>query len=398
MHRFPTAFWILIVTWVCNPVARAEQEYGLGKLVPGRYLNAVRQGTADKLPQIPQAMAGEANGAGNSLGANGSTTDPVIDPAIDSVPMNFPVVNAARVPGSVPNVAVPRPAGVASTGNASSAAAAQSSSFASYQSAAPYVPVGSVPNLGAQSDLPSAQQQVRPVANLPGGASGFLAGSLGDTGPDDLQAAGGVTGLGAGWSAGGSRQVQPRRDDFGSDPHRDLSVAGAPASPREGAANRLLASVQDSASGEESPQQVAQQMDSNMQSDGYRALKSVLAFQDLPRGVGGSEPGPKQLWANPDPKRVKSSPSVLNTLHSKEPIGQAAAAFRRSSAGAVDGSVPGLVSSTRGGDAGGIGQTGGIYQSGSASGGASAPAPAAAVPFQFKFPLPGADAGNADFN
>lgn len=335
-----------LATFVIAPQALAEGDYGLGQLVPGRYLNQVRKGSEDKLPEI-----------------EGSST------ASDLSNFKSPprAITAPRTAGSVPN---------------------GENFYSPNPIAAPTTVVSAPVSVPAANAAQAAFRQSAAAAALASTAEGFRAGSIGDS-----RGAGEVTGLGAGWGTNGNREEL----GFGESNPTKVDDGTLAPSPKQNAADRLLASVQVDKPAEDSAAELAQQVDQNLKGDGYRALTSILSFQEMPRGNGGSGPAePKVLWNNPDPSgRVKSTQDVLNTMHSKDPVGQAAAAYRRTPSGAAEG-TPAGAKPTGKGEAGAIGQADGIYQSGSSSGG-SGQAPAA-VPFQmnFPFPIPGANNVSAE--
>lgn len=252
----------------------AEQGFGLTNLVPQRYLNQVRKGSEDKLPEVPA-----------------NTERDFIPPALPQ------------------------------TGQATQFAAAQP------VSAPPKAP-GEVPKgsymqtfLSAAGGAGAAPEQSAANADKAAENRGFIAGSIGDA-----PSAGGVTGLGAGWSDQGERQPLASETRI----LRDSSY-GAPGG-QQTAADRLVASV----SGESESQAPggSDSISDSEKGESYRSLTSVLAFQEMPRGNSGSIARPKSFWKNPDPSRkVRSSPEALNTLHSKEVMGDAAASYRRSTSG-----------------------------------------------------------------
>ena len=264
---------LLTIALLCSVtgshISFAEQGFGLTNLVPQRYLNQVRKGSEDKLPEAPSS------------------------PERDFIP---PAQVAAQ-PVNVAPVAVPK--------------------------APVEVPKGSYMQtfLNAAGGAGAAPEQA--VANVDKATAnrGFIAGSIGDA-----SSAGGVTGLGAGWSDQGERQP------LASETHilKDSSF-GAPGG-QQTAADRLVASV----SGESDAQAPggADSISDSEKGESYRSLTSVLAFQEMPRGNSGSVARPKSFWKNPDPSRkIRSSAEALNTLHNKEVMGEAAASYRRSTSG-----------------------------------------------------------------
>jgi hypothetical protein len=125
----------------------AEQGFGLTNLVPQRYLNQVRKGSEDKLPEVP------------------TNTERDFVP-----PTQFAAAQPIAAPPKAP-VEVPK---------------------GSYMQTF----------LSAAGDAGAAPDQAAALADKPVAANrGFIAGSIGDA-----PSAAGVTGLGAGWSDQGERQ------------------------------------------------------------------------------------------------------------------------------------------------------------------------------------------------
>lgn len=284
-------------------ISSAEQGFGLTNLVPQRYLNQVRQGSEDKLPEVPSS------------------------PERDFIPP-APVTAAQPIAATTPT-APPKAPPVE-------------------------VPKGSYMQtfLSAAGDAGGKPEQVSASVEKAAPNRGFIAGSIGDS-----PSAGGVTGLGAGWSDQGERQPLASETRLLKD-----SSFGAPGG-QQTAADRLVASV----SGESDSQAPggADSLSDSEKGESYRSLTSVLAFQEMPRGNSGSIARPKSFWKNPDPSRkIRSSAEALNTLHNKETMGDAAASYRRATTGGPIGAAAEPVKS----------------------------AEAQAVPFQvpgFSFPLPG---------
>jgi hypothetical protein len=285
-------------------ISFAEQGFGLSNLVPQRYLNQVRKGSEDKLPEVPAS------------------------PGRDFIP---PAPVTAGQPLAAPTLSAPPKAPPVE------------------------VPKGSYLQtfLSAAGEAVAKPEQAAASVDKAAPNRGFIAGSLGDA-----PSAGGVTGLGAGWSDQGERQPLASETRI----LRDSSYGAPGGQPT--AADRLVASVSG-----ESDSQVpggADSLSDSERGESYRSLTSVLAFQEMPRGNSGSIARPKSFWKNPDPSRkIRSSAEALNTLHNKEVMGEAAASYRRSTSG---GPVAAAVEP------------------------ATKSAEAQAVPFQvpgFSFPIPG---------
>jgi hypothetical protein len=259
-------------------ISFAEQGFGLTNLVPQRYLNQVRKGSEDKLPEVPA-----------------NTERDFIPPALPQAGQATQFA-AARPVSAPPKVSVEVPKGSYMQTFLSAAGGAE----------------GTADQDAASLDKAAANR-------------GFIAGSIGDA-----PSAGGVTGLGAGWSDQGERQPLASETRILKD-----SSYGAPGG-QQTAADRLVASV--SGKSESQAPGGADSISDSEKGESYRSLTSVLAFQEMPRGNNSGNSGslarPKSFWKNPDPSRkVRSSAEALNTLHNKEVMGDAAASYRRSTSG-----------------------------------------------------------------
>lgn len=284
-------------------ISSADQGFGLTNLVPQRYLNQVRKGSEDRLPEVPASPERD-----------------FIPPA-PVVAGQPPAPKAFTAPPKAPPVEVPKGTYLQTFLSAAGEAGAKPEPAQNVEKAAPH--------------------------------RGFIAGSIGDA-----PSTGGVTGLGAGWSDQGERQPLATETRVLRDASYGVSNG------QQTAADRLVASV----SGESDSQAPggADSLSDSEKGESYRSLTSVLAFQEMPRGNSGSIARPKSFWKNPDPSRkIRSSAEALNTLHSKEGMGDAAASYRRATTGGPIGAAAEPTSKS---------------------------AEAQAVPFQvpgFSFPIPG---------
>lgn len=268
---------LLTIALLCSvtgsQISFAEQGFGLTNLVPQRYLNQVRKGSEDKLPEVPASAER------------------------DFIPPQFPNQPVVQQPITAPPKApVEVPKG---------------SYMQTFLSAAGG---GATPE---QAAVVIEKNGEKVPANR-----GFIAGSIGDA-PDS----GGVTGLGAGWSDQGERQPLAASE---TRVLKDSSFGAQ--GGQQTAADRLVASVssEDDSQAPGGPDSISE----SEKGESYRSLTSVLAFQEMPRGNSGSIARPKSFWKNPDPKtKIRSSAEALNTLHNKEVMGDAAASYRRSTSG-----------------------------------------------------------------
>jgi len=270
---------LLTIALLCavtgSQISFAEQGFGLTNLVPQRYLNQVRKGSEDKLPEVPASA--ERDFIPPVLPQSGQAT---------RFPNQQPITTPPKAPVEVPK--------------------------GSYMQTF----------LSAAEGAGATPEQAAAVIDKAPANRGFFAGSIGDA-PDS----GGVTGLGAGWSDQGERQPLAASET------RILKDSSfGPQGGQQTAADRLVASV----SGEADSQTPGgpDSLSDSEKGESYRSLTSVLAFQEMPRGNSGSIARPKSFWKNPDPSRkIRSSAEALNTLHNKEVMGDAAASYRRSTSG-----------------------------------------------------------------